>query len=303
VDLISANQDDVFAFLGWEANANGEGYLLLADQNEVGLMKFHDGSVSFSFPFWESIPTIDEPVTLVLRLTRTGDRGLSLQITTTVVGRGSGAVLYGRSYLDTPAPDPVVPTPGPHGILSRVPEPGRAYADGGLAVMVGIWHLTGVQQPPAELILDNFEYRYYDAPTLDVAKSVRLTWPENTAEEQIVVGTDSVTGPWVPCLEPIYQRPGALSMAVPIASPAQWSQPEQYFKLAPGNSFRDDFSGDKEPWVPLFTAGDPNRFTFDRSDGALRFWGQTGAPQSFGILLPPRAGSGPCRRCDFPGHP
>lgn len=282
VDLVSASQDDVFTFLSWASNWQpGEGYILLADKNELGLMKYHQGSFNFSFPFWESMPTIEAPVTLALRLTRTGDRGLSLLITTTVMERGSGAVLYHRSYLDTPAPDPVVPTPGPHGILSRVPEAGRAYFGEGLGPWVGIWHLTDGQQPPAELILDNFEYGYYDAPVLDIEKSVLLSWPQNTAEEQIVVGATAVDGPWVPWVEPCFKRQGEVCMVVPTTSA------QQFFQLAPGSQFIDDFSGDKEPWVPLFITGDANKTTFTHTDGVLRLRGQTGAPDTRGFLMPP----------------
>lgn len=282
VDLISASQDDVFVFLGWMASENPvEGYWLMADRNEIGLMKFHQGSLNFSFPFWESMPTIEGPVTLALRLTRTGDQGLSLLITTTVMERGSGAVLYHRSFLDTPAADPMVPTPGPHGILSRVPEPGRAYVGGGIDAMLGIWHITDGSQPPAELILDNFEYGYYDAPVLGFEKSVLLSWPQHTAEEQIVLGAASVNGPWVPWLEPIFKRQGEVCMAVPTTSA------QQFFKLAPGNQLSDDFSGQTEPWVPLFITGDPNQTTFIRTNGVLRLQGQTGAPDTWGFLMPP----------------
>ncbi len=40
----------------------------------------------------------------------------------------------------------------------------------------------------------------------DISKSVLLSWPEPT-QEQIVVGSDSLTGPvWTPWPEPIFKR-------------------------------------------------------------------------------------------------
>jgi hypothetical protein len=134
VDVLSAPQDDIFTLVCWEANVSPpEGYFLMADRNELWLLKFYrlnPDHTGYSFPFWEQMPAITGPVTLSLWLMQTGDRGLSLLITATVMERGSGAVLFQRSFLDTPAADPVVPSPGPHGMLSRLPEPGRAFTGG-----------------------------------------------------------------------------------------------------------------------------------------------------------------------------
>ncbi|MBM3881989.1 MAG: hypothetical protein FJ387_20085 [Verrucomicrobia bacterium] len=215
VDLISVSQADVFAFLGWSSNWNpGEAYVLMANPDELGLMKAHQGPNSFSFPFWETMPTIEGPVTLALRLTPTGERGSSLLITTTVLDRGTGAVLHHRRYLDTPQVDAVVPSPGPHGIRSRVPEPGRAYTGGGFVPWVGIWHVTDGQQPPVELVLDNLEYAYL--PTLAIENAVLLTWP-TTSEQFEVWGALKVAGTWEKLTEPVFEVNGMRQMTVPVS--------------------------------------------------------------------------------------
>ncbi len=130
------------------------------------------------------------------------------------------------------------------------------------------------------MILDNFEYGYYPAPVLDVEKSVLLSWPQNTVEEQIALGAAILDGPWVPCLEPIFKRPGEVCMAVPTTST------QQYFMLAPGSQFSDDFSGDKGQWEPIFYAGDTSKTTFVQTNGTLRIKGQAGAVASRGCVVP-----------------
>ncbi len=215
VDLISVTQDDVFTFLSWSSNWQpGEGYTLFADKNEFGLMKFHQNTRSFTFAFWESIPAIQSPVTLVLGLTPTGEGGQSLLITTTVLDQGTGAVLHHRRYLDTPQADPVVPSPGPHGIHSLVPEPGRAYTGGGYVPWLGIFHFTDGQQPPVELVLDNLEYAYL--PALAIENAVLLTWPTSQAQFE-VWGAVAVNGQWKKLNEPVFEVNGTYQMTVPMS--------------------------------------------------------------------------------------
>ena len=76
----------------------------------------------------------------------------------------------------------------------------------------------------------------------DIFKSVLLSWPE-PAQEQIVVGAGSLTGPvWTPWPEPIYKRFGQMCMAVPTTAS------QQFFKTVPGRQFVDDFSN---AWGPF----------------------------------------------------
>jgi len=132
---------------------------------------------------------------------------------------------------------------------------------------------------------------------VSITKSVLLAWPENTAEEQIVVGAASVDGPWTPWPEPIFKRRGELCMAVPTTSA------QQYFKLVPGTQFIDDFSDPKEPfatrnpWVPWFAnAADASRFTLTIANGAFQIQTQAQPADGSMMIFPP--GTGPVVR-DF----
>src|SRR5512139_180898 len=72
------------------------------------------------------------------------------------------------------------------------------------------------------------------AQVLDISKSVLLSWPE-PAQEQIVVGSDSPTGPvWTPWPEPIFNRFGQMCMTVPTTAS------QQFFKPVLGRQFVDD---------------------------------------------------------------
>lgn len=81
------------------------------------------------------------------------------------------------------------------------------------------------------------------AQVLDISKSVLLSWPE-PSQEQIVVGSGSLTGPvWTPWPEPIFNRFGQMCMAVPTTAS------QHYFKLTPGRQFADDFSSVAPTWM------------------------------------------------------
>jgi hypothetical protein len=122
----------------------------------------------------------------------------------------------------------------------------------------------------AALILGAWPSAPLKAQVLRIEKSVLLSWPQNTAEEQIVVGAASIDGPWVPCLDPIFSGQGKVAMAVPITSGEQWLRPEQYFKLAPGLQLRDDFSDTNRLWSVCQTTGDAGNFQASHSGGSLR---------------------------------
>jgi hypothetical protein len=83
------------------------------------------------------------------------------------------------------------------------------------------------------------------AADLDIQRSVLLSWPDNAAQEQIVVGADSLASNavWTPWPEPIFKRHGELCMAVPTTAS------QQFFKLVPGTQFYDDFSDTMQPFT------------------------------------------------------
>lgn len=81
------------------------------------------------------------------------------------------------------------------------------------------------------------------AQLTNIQISVLLSWPE-PVEEQIVVGSVSPRGPvWTPWPEPIFKRHGELCMAVPATAT------QQFFRLASGSQFIDDFSDPKQPFT------------------------------------------------------
>jgi hypothetical protein len=240
VDLIRTSDDDVFFMFGVE-NSSQRGYGLGKDKNEIFLAKY---SSNINILFWDNAPTNSEEVTMVLSFTQTENTS---QITASLIDKASGAILYQRSCTDGPGRDDVTPAVPPKGLTKDffMPDPGAPNQQFGIA-WAGLWDLRATTGPRIETVIDNLEYDLYDAPLLGIERSVLLSWSENTAEEQIVVGTDSLTGPWAPWPEPCFKRHGQVCMAVPT-SPAQ-----QYFKLVPGTQFIDDFSGAKQPWAPNF---------------------------------------------------
>jgi len=258
-------------------------YFVARSQGQIFLVKWTSSGGGYSALFREDTSVKYENTTVVLQFSAEGN---ALRITAKLLDKdNANAVLYEQSFLDGPGSDV--------GVLPNLP-PGFAWvSDPGAPLMnvelawAGVVFIGAGTPTPAELVVDNLEYDLYPAPGLAIEKSVLLSWPENTAEEQSVVSAESLTGPWVPCLEPIFKLHGEVCMAVPTTHNDQWLNPAGYFKLVAGSQFSDDFSGGHEPWVPLFIEGDPNQFAFNRSNGVLRLQGQTGAPASWGFLAPP----------------
>ena len=76
----------------------------------------------------------------------------------------------------------------------------------------------------------------------EISKSVLVSWPD-PAQEQIVVGSDSPTGPvWTPWPEPIFKRFGQMCLAVPTTAT------QQFFKTVSGRQLADDFT---DSWWPF----------------------------------------------------
>ncbi len=246
-DLVSASHDNLFAFLG-TMNASGGEYFVVKDRNEIGLLKWSQND-GFSLAFWTNRVIKNQGVVLKLTLTPISK---GLVIGTKVLDKGTGAVLFKREALDTPASDWGVPDPLPHGWQIFNPDPGQPYAEDLTLVWAGMLHDTDGQQGLAEMRLDNLEYDTYSSAYLEIGGGAALlTWPEDTAEEQIVVGADSVPSTaWLPLPEPIYKRFGQFCMALPTTNA------QQFGKLVPGTQFIDDFG---EPAHP-FATRNPWRF-------------------------------------------
>jgi hypothetical protein len=268
VDLVWANQDNVFAYLG-TMNARGGEYLLIRDRDEIGLVKWSQAD-GFSLPFWQPCPVKSRNVVLVLTLTPVGE---ALYVGVKVIDKASQWVLFERIVMDDPGRNWLAPDPAPHGWKIFTPDVGSPYADDVTVAWVGIHQVTDGLQGLAELRLDNLEYDIYPSSYLGSERAAWVSWPENTAEEQIVVGTSSLASNavWTPWPEPIYKRHGELCMAVPTTAT------KQFVKLVPGTQFIDDFSDPQEPfavrnpWVPGFYApADATRWDVSTSNGVLR---------------------------------
>jgi len=101
-------------------------------------------------------------------------------------------------------------------------------------------------------------------PTLEIARSVLLTWPA-TEPGYIVVQSRSSEGPWVPSLEPISQVLSENRVAVPIRKDAQ------FFKLAQGGQLLEDFSsGTNRPWTLQPQSGNEADFETSYPNGGFR---------------------------------
>jgi hypothetical protein len=209
-------------------------------------------------------------VVLALSLTPIGER---LVIEARVVRKSDQVTLYQRVFVDGMGIDWPVPDPLPHGWQILSPDAGPPYKDDLTVAWLGMLHQTDGQQGLAELRLDNFEYDLSPSPYLDiVGGATLLTWPENTAEGQIVVTADSLSSSvWSPWPEPIFKRFGQSCVTVPATSPRLFA------KLVPGTQFIDDFDPPKEPfatrnpWEPWFHNGsDASRFTNTLADGVLQ---------------------------------
>jgi len=118
-------------------------------------------------------------------------------------------------------------------------------------------------------------------PEPQIERSVLLTWPASEPS-YIVVQSDSPEGPWKPTLEPIAQALGEDRVAAPIRGDAQ------FFRLAEGGQFLEDFSSGT-PWAPYYLdPADEGRYTFSYDNGVLRIQqSELGYAAKAVTLMPP----------------
>jgi len=257
-ELVSAVGTNVFVMLALRGGAGEGGYSLLKDDDEIGLMKTYDAN-HHTLLFHTNALIKHENVILVLRATPMDD---ALMLQARVLDKtANGLVLWeSTAFVDGPQSDFGIPDPFPFGFPFEADRGApMGWTD---RVGLGLLHFETGPARYGEIIVDNLEYSLYPAPELAIEKSVLLSWPANTAEEQIVLTAESLTGPWIPCLEPIFKRNDCLCVAVPTTSA------QQYFKPAPGSQLSDDFSNPTRQWWECFP--DPQPFQVDRVDGVLR---------------------------------
>jgi hypothetical protein len=221
VDLVSANQNDAFAYLQWwvpSVTGQGKGYALFKDEDEIGLLKsWNDGAANACF-FWTNAPLKNQNVTLVLAFTRVGS---DLLITSRVQDKdNANAVLFQRTVTDTPQSDPVLLSVGVRSVrmdldLVAVPWVLENRGDG----VLGVWwaNTQDPPQPAAQVIFDNLLVWQYATPQLTIQNAVVLSWPV-TAAQFVVESAPGVSGPWETVPDP-WLRTNAtqIQMSVPAA--------------------------------------------------------------------------------------
>ena len=173
IDLVSASADDVFLMLG--VGSPSGTYYLSIDQDEVVLAK-QQYPLGVASLFWVTAPVTNRNVTVVLALTPMTD---ALLLTSRVVEKGTGTILFERFFVDGPGVDVQVPTPTPKGVTYLVPDSGAPIV-GFDSTWIGVWQFAKPPRPPLEVVVDNLEYDVYDSPALTVSSSGQVlvfSWP------------------------------------------------------------------------------------------------------------------------------
>jgi hypothetical protein len=268
MDFISASIDDAFLLFEVET-PGGAGYAVTVDQNEVALWKY-GGNIAL--PFWTSTPCTNQDVTVGVALTRMTN---TLQITTRVVDKTTGHLLFERSFLDGPGSDCVVPVPPPKGMTFFGADPGAPYTNFS-AVYAGVFQWTTTNPPPVEVVVDNLEYDVYHPPHLEIApgtNGVGLNWLL-PLEEHIVVTVDQLSGPWRPGWQPPTRAGDVFCLTLPC------TEAQKFFRLTPGRQFTDDFSILVPTWTPFFQEAGEDWFV---TNGVLQMIKTANASLGFGL--------------------
>jgi hypothetical protein len=270
VDLIRSSGDGAVARLGFGYGDGAQGYIMAFDQDTIALGK-RDNPFQL-FLLRNGVPIKATNVKLVLSVTSGPEGAMLLQVRILDNEQG-GRVLYSSPDIwDTAGADPMV--------LGSDDPPGGYLGVNGI-FHLSLYHDNAALYDPtveiarlseAELILDNAEVIEYDSPWIaPPSNALLLSWPENTAKEQIVVAAESLSSTvWTPWPEPIYKRFGDFATTAPTTAA------QQYFKLVPGTQFIDNFDplrqpfASRNPWEPWFVNGsDASRFTFGIADGVF----------------------------------
>lgn len=273
VDLISCSGDGALARLNC-AFGNPNKYILFVDQDTIALGKREEDPLQLFF--LTNGPAVDVTnVKLVLSMTGGPDSSVLVQWKILDNEQG-GRVLFSGSQWDTAGSDPMV-----EDAHKTSDNPPGSFLGMSGRLNISVYHdNAGWVDPQVEIphlgeaaaVFDNPEVIEYDSawqkPPL---RAMLLSWPQNTAEEQIIAGAPAPEGPYSPWPEPCFDRQGAICTAVPTTAL------QQYFKLVPGIQYVDSFGPVKQPfatrnaWEPWFMDGnDASRFAFTIANGAFR---------------------------------
>jgi hypothetical protein len=219
VDLVRISENTTNVAELWIGDSGGN-YLVTLGQDTVSLGKY----VSDTTLFWwdNSVHLPRTNVVLYMALTR--DKA-NLIITVRVLDKANqNAVLFVRSFVETPGVDPSVTTGEfrtNSGIttMTLVSDPGPPVFSGDYGY-VGVFQFTDGHQPPVEAIFDNFLLRLHDEPPLNIARAVQLTWTSPAGVNYRVWAAPTVEGPWLPVQE--LEMPGMQKLTVPASGAAQF---------------------------------------------------------------------------------
>jgi hypothetical protein len=226
VDLVSANQNDAFAYLEWWVpswTGAGKGYTLFKDEDEIGLVKHWNDLAANACFFWTNAPLKNQNVTLVLAFTRVGS---DLRITSRVLDRdNANAVLFDLTVTDTPQSDPVLPTGAGKGVPMQPDLVAAPWVLGNRGnAILGIWwgNTQSAPQPAAEVIFDNLAVWQYAAPQLTIQDAVVISWPVPPGQF-VLESAPSLTGSWAPVADPwMRTNNGVCEVSVPRTDSARF---------------------------------------------------------------------------------
>jgi len=287
VDLISCNADGATAWLQFTP-ADG-GYWVGVDPDSVGLSKNINPERVFFLT--NGIPFKTQNVKLVLTMA-CGESEVIIRVRS--IDNVTGAVLLDRQFRDTAAQDR---------LQIGTDEPPASYLGKSGRFELVLYHDNAGKMDPdvtlghneqAVVVFDNAEVLEYDSTWIFGPQPVAClpSWPENTAEEQILIGASSLASDavWTPLPEPIYKWFGQFHTAVPFSS----TRHQLFAKLVPGTQFIDDFSDAKEPfvgrnpWVPYFyDAAAAARVRLAVTNGVFRIQTLAPAPLDGRIIIAP----------------
>lgn len=223
-DLIRMSENTTNGAVVWVGDYSSGTYGFDLSQAGVGLHKWTPATPNDDIYFWwdNTVQVARTNVVLYLALTR--DKG-NVILTTRVLDRANqNAVLFERSFADTPGVDASLTTEQFKDLtgittFTLAPDPGAPVLSGGRGG-VGVWQFTDGHQPPVEAIFDNFALRLHEEPPLNIAWAVQLSWPAPTGATCAVEAAPTVQGPWLPLQD--LAIPGIQKLSVPVGGPAQF---------------------------------------------------------------------------------
>jgi hypothetical protein len=222
-DLVRISEDTFNGALINAGSDAGKEYVFYLAQAGAGL---HQGTPASPLTiFWWDNSVHLARTNVVLSVSLTRDQ-VNLIITTRVLDKANqNAVLFERSFVDTPSLDPSLTTAQFRALTGLTTLGGLTTDPGGPLFSgnkgdVGIWQFAEGPQPPVEALWDDFSLHLHDVPPLSISRAVQLTYAAPAAVNYAVEGAPSVQGPWLPVQD--LTMPGLNQMTIPLSNPAQF---------------------------------------------------------------------------------